>query len=104
VKAAAADGSAAHRTVERAPAALRPSGTLSGDFTVLHDFQVSSEDSGFPAANPLALPKENLMKTSFKARAAALVASTLVTFLLVSEIAAHALPQERAVVMASAAR
>ncbi len=44
------------------------------------------------------------MKTSFKARAAALVASTLVTFLLVSEIAAHALPQERAVVMASAAR
>lgn len=44
------------------------------------------------------------MKTSLKIRAAALVASILVTFTLVDLVAGYALPAPEATVVASAAR
>jgi hypothetical protein len=51
--------------------------------------------------HPGTQPKENRMKTSIKIRAVALVASVVLTFTLVHEVAEYAYP-EAAVVLASA--
>jgi hypothetical protein len=50
------------------------------------------------------IPKEKLMNTSNKARAAALVASLLITLTMVLVVADYAYPEAPAVLMASAVR
>ena len=70
----------------------------------LQDNSGGQEDSLLQRHTPPFNPLEKRMKTSVKARIAALAASALVTLLLVAEVADYAIPQATVLLVASSAR